>query len=134
MTGHSSKIQVVVVKHDRLRLRVEIGYGNAHLHIFETVLLADDSKHVFLAAFLHLASQYKLVEYKVGLLEIEDDVELAHIAVVLVHLFDVSMHNFESDQLVVGGSAASDEEQGGISSVDHLCVWIVVKVSASGAG
>jgi len=97
MTGHSSKIQVVAVKHDRLRLRVEIGYGNAHLHIFETVLLADDPKHVFLAAFLHLASQYKLVEYKIRLLEIEDDVELAHVAVVLVHLFDVSMHDFESD-------------------------------------
>ena len=93
-------------------------------------MLADDTKHILLAAFLHFASQYELVEYKVCFLKVEDDIEFADIAVVFVHLFDVSMHNLEGNQLIVGGSAASDEEQRSISTVDHFGVCIVVQVSA----
>lgn len=32
-------------------------FGQTHLHIFQTVLLADTAKDILLAAFLHLASQ-----------------------------------------------------------------------------
>jgi len=110
MREHLSSTQIVAVTHDGLRLHAEIGYENAYLHIFETVLLTDDSKHIFLATFLHLASQDKLIEYKVCLLEVEDDIEFADIAVVFVHLFDVSMDNLEGDQLIVCGSTARDEE------------------------
>jgi len=106
------------------------GNGNAYLHVFETVLLADDSKHILLAALLHFASQYQLIEYEVCFLKVEDDIEFADVAVVFVHLFDISMHNLEGDQLVVRRSAASDEEQRSISAIDHFCVCIVVKVSA----
>lgn len=56
-------------------------------------------------------------------MEVEDDVQLAHVAVVLVHLLDVSVHDFEGDQLVVIGSASGDEEQGGIATVNDFGIW-----------
>jgi hypothetical protein len=55
-------------------------------------------------------------------LEVEDDVELANVAVILVHLLNISMHDFEGNQLVIGGSATGDEKEGGITAVDDLGV------------
>jgi hypothetical protein len=84
--------------------------------------LAYAPQHVLLAAFLHLACQQQLVEYKVCLLKVEDDVQLANIAVVLVHLLDVAMDDLQRDQLIVCGGAPGYEEEGGVSSVDYLGV------------
>lgn len=75
--------------------------GTTHLHVFQTILLAYTSQHIFLAAFLHLASQQEFVQYKVCLLKVEDDVQLAYISIVLVHLFDVSVDDFEGNQLII---------------------------------
>jgi hypothetical protein len=55
-------------------------------------------------------------------LEVEDDVELADVAVVLVHLLDVAVDDFERDQLIVGRVAAGDEEERGISAIYNLGV------------
>jgi hypothetical protein len=96
--------------------------GLTHLHILQAVLLAYTAEHVLLATLLHFARQQKLVEDEVCLLEVEDDVELAHVAVVLVHLLDIAMDNFECNQLVVGRVAARDEEERGISAIDDLGV------------
>jgi hypothetical protein len=93
-----------------------------HLHVLKAVLLADAAEHVLLAALLHFACQQKLVEDEVGLLEVEDDVKLAHVAVVLVHLLDIAMDNLESDQLVIGGVTAGDEEERCIAAVYNLGV------------
>lgn len=94
----------------------------AHLHVLQAVLLAYTPEHILLAALLQFSSNQELVEDEVGLLEIEDDVQLAHVAVVLVHLLDIAMHDLEGDQFIVGGVTAGDEEEGGISAVDDLCV------------
>lgn len=59
-------------------------------------------------------------------MEVEDDVELAHVAVVLVHLLDVAVDNLEGDQLIVGGVAAGDEEERGVSAIYDLGVWQIV--------
>ena len=80
---------------------------------------------------MHFASEYKLIEYEVSLLKVEDDVQLADIAIVFVHLFDVAMHNLKGNQFVVGGGAASNEEKRSVSAVDHFGVWRVVIVSAN---
>jgi hypothetical protein len=96
--------------------------GLTHLHVLKAVLLTDAAEHVLLAALLHFACQQKLVEDEVGLLEVEDDVELAHVAVVFVHLLDVAVDDFESDQLVVRGVAAGDEEERGIAAINNLGV------------
>jgi len=55
-------------------------------------------------------------------LEVEDDVELADIAVILVHLFDIAVDNFKSDEFVVGRVAAGNEEERGITTVDYFGV------------
>ena len=68
-----------------------------HLHVLEGVLLGYAAQHILLAAFLELSRQQELVEDVVGLGEGEYDVELADVAVVLVHLLDVSVDDFEAD-------------------------------------
>ncbi len=44
------------------------------------------------------------------------------VAVVLVHLLDVTVDDFECNQLVILGRAAGDEEERGVSTVHNLCV------------
>ena len=72
-----------------------------HLHVFETVFLSYASKDILLAALLHFTSEEQLIKYEVCLLKVEYDIKLADVAVVLVHLLDVAMHDLESDQLIV---------------------------------
>jgi hypothetical protein len=78
---------------------------------------------------LHLARQQELVENEVGLLEVEDDIQLAYVAVVLVHLLHVAVDDFEGDELVVGRVAAGDEEERGISAIDNLGVCPCVSLA-----
>ena len=73
-----------------------------YLYVLQAVLLAYAPQNVFLAAFLHFTRQQQLIEYEVGLLEVEDDIQLAHIPVVLVHLLDISMDDLKGDEFVVG--------------------------------
>ncbi len=95
---------------------------STHLHVLQPVLLAYAPQHVLLAALLHLARQQQLVEDEVGLLEVEDDVELAHVAVVLVHLLHEPVDDLERDELVVGRVAPGDEEERRVSAVHDLRV------------
>ena len=57
--------------------------------------------------------------------EIRRPAYLAHISVVLVHLLDIAVDDFESDQLVVGIVGSGDEEERGIATVDDfgVCGW-----------
>lgn len=59
-------------------------------------------------------------------MKIEDNVKFANIAIVFVHLFDISMHDFEGDQFIVRGGTSGDEEKRGISAIDNLCVYVVI--------
>lgn len=93
-----------------------------HLHVLQTVLCSNDSEHVLFAAFLHLASNQQLVKDEVGLLEVEDDVQLADVAVVFVHLLDIAVDDLECDQLIVGVVGSGDEEKRSVAAVDDLCV------------
>jgi uncharacterized membrane protein len=93
-----------------------------HLHILQTVLLANTPQDVLLAALLHLARQQQFIQDEVRLLEIENDIQLAYVAVVLVHLLDISVHDLKGDQLVIGRGASGDEEERGISAVDDFGV------------
>ena len=93
-----------------------------HLHVLERVLLGNTPQHILFAAFLEFSRQKEFVEDVVGLGEGEDDIKLADVAVVLVHLFDVAVNDLEADQFIVVGGATGDEEQGGISTVDNFCV------------
>jgi hypothetical protein len=93
-----------------------------HLHLLEAVLGANNPQHILLGALLHLAGDEQLVEDEVGFLEVEDDVEFADVAVVLVHLLDVAVDDFEGYELIVRRVGGGDEEEGGVAAVDDLGV------------
>lgn len=93
-----------------------------HLHVFEAVLLTNTPQHILLAALLQFPREEQLVQNEVGFLEIEDDVQLADIPIVFVHLFDVAVDDLEGDELVVSGVAAGDEEKRGVSAVNNLSI------------
>lgn len=93
-----------------------------HLHVLQAVLCSNDPKNVLLAALLHFASDQQLIQNEVGLLEVEDDVQLADVAVVLVHLLDIAVDDLERDQLVVGVVGSGDEEERGIAAIDDFRV------------
>ena len=92
----------------------------AYLHVFQAVLLADAPQHILLAALLHLARKQQLIKYEVRLLKVEDDVELADVAIVFVHLFHVAMDNLKCDQFIVRRGAAGNEEEGSIAAIDNF--------------
>jgi hypothetical protein len=96
--------------------------AGTHLQVLQAVLCSDDSEHILLAALLHLSGDQQFVEDEVGLLEVEDDVQLANIAVVFVHLLDIAVDDFESDQLIVGIVGSGDEEERGIAAVHDFGV------------
>ena len=93
-----------------------------HLHFLQTVLRPNDPQNILLAALLHFTRQQQLVEDKVRLLEVEDDVQLADVAVVFVHLLDVAVHDFEGDEFVVFRVGGGDEEEAGVAAVDDFGV------------
>jgi hypothetical protein len=55
-------------------------------------------------------------------LEVEDDVQLAHVAVVLVHLLNIAVDDLEGDQLIVSVVGSGDEEKRGVSVVGEVSV------------
>jgi hypothetical protein len=99
------------------------------LHIFKRILLADAAKNVLFARLLQLAREKDFVENVVCFGKGEDNIKLAHIAIVFIHLFDVSVNNFEGDQLVIVGGAAGDEKERGISAVDDLSILVFEEVA-----
>ena len=44
------------------------------------------------------------------MLEVEDDIQLAYVPVVLVHLLNVTMHNLERYKFIVRRICSSDEK------------------------
>jgi hypothetical protein len=69
----------------------------AYLHIFQGILLPYASQNILLAALLKLASEQYLVEDVIGLGKGEYYVEFAYVAIVFIHLFDISMNDLEGN-------------------------------------
>ena len=63
-------------------------------------------------------------------MKVEDDVQLANVAIVLVHLLNVAMHNFEGYELIIGVVGGCDEEEGGVAAVNYLGVYKVSGMAA----
>ena len=68
----------------------------------------------------HLAREEELVEDHVDLVEVEDEVELAHVAEVVVQDLDEEVDRLEERELVVVDVDAEREEQPGVPAVDDL--------------
>lgn len=95
-----------------------------HLNIFKTVLLANAPQDIFLAALLHFPGKKQLIQDEVCLLKVEYDVEFTDIAVIFIHLLDITVHDLEANQLVVGSRAAGDKKERGITTVNYFLVWL----------
>lgn len=125
------------IRKNRRPGKVHPGIGGLHdfrhfvlnLHILKGVLLRNATENILFTAFLELASKKQFVEDVIGLCEVENDVKLADVTVVLVHLFDVTVDDFEGYELVVIGGAAGNEEKRGISAVDDLSVFILEEIA-----
>ena len=98
-------------------------WNTAYLHVLKTILLADNTKHIFLATLLHFTSQNQFIKNKVCFLKVEDNIQFTDISVVFVHLLNVSMHDFKADQFVVCRGTASDKKEGCVSSVNHFGIY-----------
>lgn len=99
------------------------GRGNlSYLHIFQTVFLTYASQYILLTALLQFSGEQQLIQDEICLLEVEDDVKFADVAIVLIHLFHITVYNLEGDELIISGCAACDEEEGCVSSVDYFAI------------
>ena len=81
-----------------------------------------------LARLLNLTGQEDLVQDGVDLVEVEDQVELAHVAEEGVEHFDKEVDRLQVGQLVVVGVDAGAEEEAGVPAVDDLVVAELDKV------
>ena len=86
-----------------------------------------------LFACLHFSGQYELVKDEVGLLKVEDDVELADGAEVLVEDLDVAVDQLEGHQLVLLLVHGEQEEQRGVPGIGTKYVAMKVPVLGSWA-
>lgn len=82
-------------------------------------------QYVLLGALLQLSGDEEFVEYEVCLLEVEDDVQFADVAVVLIHLLDVAVDDLERDELVICRIDPGDEEERCIAAINYFGVWLV---------
>ena len=78
-----------------------------------------------LGGLLHLAREEELVEDHVDLVEVEDEVELAHVAKELVEELDEEVDRLEVEQLVVGHVDAQREEEARVPPVDELVLRVL---------
>lgn len=85
-------------------------------------------EHDLLARLLNLARQEDLVEYRVDLVEVEDEVELAHVAEEGVEYLDEEVDGLEVGELVVVCIDARAEEESRVPPVHHLVVSELDKV------
>ena len=62
-------------------------------------------------------------------MKVEDQIQLADIAEVLIQYFDEHLHEFQNDQLVVVFVHDGDEVETGIPLVDDLVFLVVQEVA-----
>lgn len=92
------------------------------LCLFKLVQVLEPREHDLLASLLDLAGEEDLVEDGVDLVEVEYEVELAHVAEEGVQDLDEEVDGLQIRQLVVVGVYARAEEQAGVSPVYDLVV------------
>lgn len=65
-------------------------------------------------------------------MEVEDEVEFAHISEVLVQYFYEALHEFEDDELILILVDDGDEVETGVSLVDDLVLFVIQEVAHLG--
>ena len=68
----------------------------------------------------YLSGQERLVNHWIDLVEVEDEVKLAHIVKVFVQHFDKIVNRFQVHQIIILNVDTQTEEKTSISSIDNL--------------
>merc|ERR1712146_66325 len=76
----------------------------------QRVLLRDVVQHGSLAALLELSRDENLIQHVIGLMEMEDQVQLAHVPKVAVKALHEVVHQLERHELIVLALNPGDEE------------------------
>lgn len=79
-------------------------------------------QHDLLARLLNLPGQEHLIENRIDLVEVEDEVELAHVAEEGVEHLDEEVDGLEEGELVVVGVDTRAKEEPRVPPVHHLVV------------
>ena len=90
-------------------------------------------QHILLTTLLQLARKQQLIENKVRLLKIKDDIQLTHIPIILIHLLYISMNRLQCNQLIIIGIYSRDKEQTRVPPIDHFRVFVFDEVAHPGA-
>ncbi len=90
------------------------------LFLLEKVLSGYRLEHVLLGSLLNLTADQELVQHEVGLLKVEDDIKLAHTAEILVQKLDVSVDDFQRQELVVATFDCATKVETSVSFVHDL--------------
>lgn len=109
----------------------DVTYGASFLFssLYQRILCSNKSCNIFLAGFLKLASNENLIQYIVGLVEIEYQIQLAYTAKIAVEYLNKMMDDFKDFKLVVIGINAHAEIEAGIPPVHNLVTSPLDKVT-----
>jgi hypothetical protein len=77
-------------------------------------------QHNLLVRLLNLACQEHFVQYRIDLVKVEDEIELAHIAEESIQHLDEKVYRLEVRQLVIVGVDACAEEEACVPPVHNL--------------
>lgn len=79
-------------------------------------------QHHILTRLLHLSSQEHLIQNRINLIKIKDQIQLADIPKKRIEDFNKEVDGFEVSELVIVGVDADAEEKPGIAAVDDFVV------------
>jgi hypothetical protein len=88
--------------------------------LLQLVQVRQPRQHDLLVRLLNLARQKHLVKYRINLVKVEHEIELAHVAEESIQHLDEEVYCLEVCQLVVVGVDACAEEEPCVSPVHDL--------------
>lgn len=117
----SSGHPLVIPSSDRLIPQTPPSFSTPH-ELLQLIQMLQPSQNNLLARLLDLAGQKDLVEDGIDLVEVEDQVQLAHVAEEGVEDLDEEVDGLQVGELVVVGVDAGAEEEPRVAPVDDLVV------------
>ena len=97
--------------------------------LYQRILCSNKSCNILLARFLKLTRNENLIQYIVGLVEIEYQIQLAYTAEIAVQYLNKMMDNFKDFELIVISIDTHAEIEAGIPSVHNLVTSPLDKVA-----
>ena len=85
--------------------------------VHHLIVISYHLQHLLLARFYNVTTYYHLLKNKIGLVEVEDQIQFTNVSKIPVQYLHEVMDSVKYDQLIVFFFDASDEVKGGISKI-----------------